>query len=246
MESIEEKQRAEINYWRDSEHESPKANSVYNVVNKLSDSAVFLDLINRLGDQIRSEGRVLELGGGQGWASCLYKRLFPKSHVTLTDISEHAISSLNKWERLWETKIDCAYCCKSYKTREDDSSIDIVFCFASAHHFLAHRRTLQEIHRILKPNSKAFYLYESSSPKFWYPIVYKRVNRKRPSVPEDVLRTSEIQLLANEIGLDLHLDYYPSIQKRDPIETIYFFLLNKIPVLQKILPCTVNFVFKKV
>lgn len=96
MADIDLKQKLEIEFWRDSKKESPESDSVYNIVNKLSDAGVFLDCIKRHKDKFRDSGRVLELGGGQGWASCIYKCLYPNSFVTATDISPFAIQSLPK------------------------------------------------------------------------------------------------------------------------------------------------------
>ena len=101
MKDIEAKQKIEVEFWRHSKDESPEADSIYNVVNKVSEARVFLDCLNRHQERLTSNGKVLELGGGQGWASCLYKKLFPNAHVTATDISEFAVMSLPKWERLF-------------------------------------------------------------------------------------------------------------------------------------------------
>lgn len=245
MKELSSKQNIEIEYWRNSEHESPEANSIHNIVNKMTDAEVFLDCLNRYHEHLVNIGKVLEMGAGQGWASCIYKLTFPNTHVTATDISEFAIASINKWERLLETNIDNYYSCKSYETNEANNSINLIFSFAAAHHFLAHNRTLKEINRILKPNGKAIYFHEPATPRYLYRIAYWRVNRKRPQVPEDVLITSEIRKLAIQNGLHLQVDYYPSLMKRGAFETLYFFILGRIPVLQKILPCSAIFIFTK-
>lgn len=245
MLNIEAKQKIEIEFWRDSKDESPQADSVYNTVGKISEAGVLLDCLKRHHEKLAQSGRVLELGGGQGWASCLYKKLFPNTHVTTTDISKFAVMSLPKWERLFEVKVDNSYACRSYEINESDASLDQVFCFAAAHHFLAHRRTLREVSRVLKPGGKAFYFHEPSTPRYLYSPAYWRVNRKRPEVPEDVLITSKLRKIAHESGLDLHVDYYPTLIKRGAFETVYFFVLGRIPFLQRILPCSANFIFTK-
>jgi ubiquinone/menaquinone biosynthesis C-methylase UbiE len=245
LSEIEHKQKIEIEFWRDSVNESPSSDSILNIINKASDATVFVDCLNRHQDQLVSDGRVLELGGGQGWASCIYKRLYPQVEITTTDISEHAVASLYKWQHLFNTKIDHSYACKSYEINEPDDSLDFIFCFASAHHFLAHKRTLNEISRVLKPGAKAIYFYEPATPKLFYKSVYKRVNKNRPSVPEDVLITKQIKQLAELAGLQFEVDYHPSLIKRAPVEMIYFYILSKITFIQKLLPCTANFIFTK-
>ncbi len=245
MPNIEAKQKIEIEFWRDSKDESPDADSLCNVINKVSDAAVLLDCLNRYKEKLAINGRVLELGGGQGWGSCVYKKLFPNAHVTATDISAFAIMSLPKWERVFDVRIDNSYACTSYQIDEDDASLNQIFCFAAAHHFLAHKRTFREISRVLKPGGSAFYFFEPATPNYLYAPAYRRVNKKRPDVPEDVLITSELRKLALESGLDFHVDYYPSVIRRRPFEFFYYFFLGRIPLLQRLLPCTSNFLFTK-
>jgi ubiquinone/menaquinone biosynthesis C-methylase UbiE len=242
---IEEKQKIEIEYWRDSPTEAPNAYSLENIADKMSDARVLLDCIYRHRSELASMGRVLEIGAGQGWASCLYKQMFPSVYAITTDISQFSLMSLPKWERIFDVKIDSFYSCKSYETNERDSSIDLIFCFSAAHHFLAHRKTLMEIRRVLKPGRSAFYFYEPATPSYLYRIAYWRVNRKRPEVPEDVLIIPKLRQIARDVGLSLKVEYYPSLLKRAAVETVYYLALAKIPLLQRMLICSANFVFTK-
>jgi hypothetical protein len=47
--------------------------------------------------------------------------------------------------------------------------LTLVFAFASAHHFAAHRKTFQELHRVLGPAGQALYFYEPSCHPMFLP-----------------------------------------------------------------------------
>ncbi|PKK89994.1 MAG: hypothetical protein CVV64_11755 [Candidatus Wallbacteria bacterium HGW-Wallbacteria-1] len=246
MMHLKERQRREIEFYRDSPHEKPDSGSLSNLIGKVGDGAVLRDCLNSYSEFIPENGRVLEIGAGQGWASCLFKRIFPECTVIATDISQYAIESIPLWERVWNTCLDGSYACKSYSTSEPDSSLDMVFCFASAHHFILQEETFEELYRILKPGGRVFYFYEPTTPPFWYPIAFARMNRKRDArIIEDVLKTGDVLSAACRRGFSGTADYYPSLLKRGPVESIYYLLLNYLPFLQKLLPCTVNFHFVK-
>jgi len=242
---VAQRHSIEIDYWRASEHEAPESDSVYNIINKVADAPTFLGCLHRHYAVGVPGQHVVELGSGQGWAACLFKRLYPATHVTATDISQFAVESVSKWEYVWRTKLDNAYACRSYETKEADESVDLVFCFAAAHHFVKHEATLREIRRILKPGGRALYLYEPTSPKVLHPLAHWRVNRIRPAVPEDVLITRRIVSLGAKHGLSVVVDYFPSTERRGPAETLYYHVLQKLTFLQSWLPCTANFVITK-
>lgn len=69
--------------------------------------------------------------------------------------------------------------------------------------------------------------------------------RRRPAVPEDVLVYDRIASIARNLGLDCKLDFYPSLLRRRPFETLYYATLRALPPLQRILPCTMNFHFAR-
>lgn len=240
-----EKQKQELDFWDNPNNGLPEVDSISNIINKISDAEVFIDCLNHFTQYHSQNGKILELGAGRAWASCIYKKIYPDCEITATDISEKAILARDKWEHIWNVKIDNAYSCLSYQTKEADSSVDFVFSFASAHHFLAHKRTLKEISRILKPGAGAIYLYDTACTKLFYPFMYKLVNKIRPTVPEDVLILSELKKLAFQNNLTCKIHYYPSLKKRKNGQRIYFKILALLPFLQIILPCTVNIVFTK-
>jgi SAM-dependent methyltransferase len=245
MTNIDLKQQVEIEFWRVSETESPEADSLQNIVAKLTDANILLDALERYKEQLSVNGRVLELGGGQCWASCIYKRLYPKAFVTGTDISPFAVQSLPKWEHVLDVKLDKSYACKSYEIPEPDASIDQIFTFAAAHHFLAHKRTLTEFKRVLKPGGKAFYLFEPTTPRYLHSLAKKRVNLKRPEVPEDVLIPKKLREIAKALDLDCRIDFFPTYKGRGATATAYYLVLGRIRPLQALLPCTANFIFTK-
>ncbi len=97
---------------------------------------------------------------------------------------------------------------------------------------------------MLTPGGHCFYFYEPSCLAILHKIAHWRVNRKRPVVPEDVLIYKQIQALASEAGLDLSLSFYPSLIHRGAFETIYYSVLSKSSLLQRFLPCTINYHLK--
>ena len=245
MSDIASRRSIEIDFWRTSPDESPEADSLRNVVNKAAEAEVFLACIDRHRGRLATSGRVLELGGGQGWASCIYKKLFPETRVTATDISPYAVMSLRKWEHIYGVKVDNAYHCTSDAIPEPDASLDQVFCFAAAHHFVAHEATLLEIARVLKPGGRAFYFHEPATPRFFYRAARDRVMRKRPEVPEDLLITPDMHQFAGRAGLRCIVDHDPSVLRRGALETIYYLMLGRLAFLQPMLPCSTHFVFEK-
>ena len=241
--NLEQRQQVEIDYWKDSPTERPESESIENIVNKVADTEVFLQCINAYRGVFERSHTIVEIGAGQGWASCVVKRMFPNAIVTATDISEYALASIRKWEHIYQTRVDRAKHCTSYELGEPNSSVDCIFCFAAAHHFVAHRRTLREIRRVLKPGGHCFYFYEPSCREYLYRAALWRVNKKRPEVPEDVLVYTRIVDIAHEVDLNCSIEFYPSVTRRGVAETIYYSLLQKIPPLQRVLPCTINYHF---
>jgi SAM-dependent methyltransferase len=246
LSDLHARQRREIAFWRDSPHERPDSMSIENLVNKAGDAGILLDLLQVYQEDFARARDVLELGGGQGWASCIVKKRYPSARVRVTDISRYALMSLPKWERIFEIRLDGVQACLSHQIPVRDASYDLVFCFAAAHHFGAHRRTLQEIRRILRPGGVALYLYEPSCRPGLHRAAVARVEKKRPEVTEDVLVYSKLQALARETGLRAEVSFYPSVRYRSPGALLYYSVLSRVSLLQKVLPCTANYRFTRV
>ena len=238
-------QERELVHWRENPHERPESDSIFTIINKFGDAIILFDLLRRYGPVFERAGSMLELGAGQGWASCIVKHLFPNARVTVTDISADALAGVPKWERIFGVQVDEVRACRSYEIGAPDGSVDLIFCFASAHHFVAHRRTLAEISRVLAPGGDALYLFEVACRPFAHRWAKRRLNKMRPAVPEDVLVYDNIAALARGLGLDCTVDFYPTLLRRRPLETIYYATLRAIPPLQRLLPCTINLRFSK-
>jgi len=243
--TLEAKERIELEYWKNSPDERPGANSLGNLYNKLDESRRFLAAHAEHRALFERARVVLELGGGQGWASCLVKRFHPEATVILSDLSTDAVESRDLWERIFGSRIDRAFECRSYEVPLPDASVDLVFTFAAAHHFLAHRRTLLEARRGLRQGGVCLYLYEPSCHATVYGVAVRRVNAIRPDLPEDVLVYHRLGALARSLGFEARLRTDLSPIGRGLGKRLYYALLGAIPPLQSVLPCTRDFIFTK-
>lgn len=224
---------------------SDKEDFLRHKIQKLSSARKFLETINKYENIFSSASSIIELGGGSCWASYVVKKLFPNSSVVGSDIAEAAINSHKLWEPVINSEIDDACACTSYEVPFPDESFDLVFCFESAHHFGKHRKTLEEIKRILKPNGVALYLNEPGCRSYIYPLAHKRVNQRPDGVAEDVLVYKNITSIAQSIGLDSEVIFSPILTDRGPKETLYYYALSMFPMLQNFLPCTIDLKFTK-
>ena len=233
----------ELDSWRDGE--ATREPLLY-LVNSLSKSApVFLELVERYRADFERAHDILELGAGQGWASCILKSRFPPARVIATDYSPDAIGSIGTWERVFDVKVDEARAATSYETGLPDEAVDLVFAYASAHHFVLHRETLREIARVLRPGGTALYLYEPSVRNWIYPIARARIQRTRTDVVEDAINQDKLLTQARAAGLTGELDLWPTMIGRGPLGVLYNAVLLKVPPLRRVAWCTANFRFTK-
>jgi len=242
---ILEKEAIEIGFWETSPVERPGSDSLDNLLMKSAEARVFLERLHSFAPLFERATSILEIGGGQGWASCVVKRAYPAARVTLTDISRAAIASVHVWEQAFGARIDDSRACRSYDTPFADASFELIFAYSAAHHFVRHRRTLHEIRRLLRSGGTALYLNEPGCLAYIHRAAKHRVNRKRPEVPEDVLRYRKIENLARQAGLDATTLFAPTLTNRGPAETIYYAILRAVPPLQRIFPCTVDIAMRR-
>lgn len=242
---IESKENIERNFWQTSEIESPHVDAIENIIFKMSEARVFLEKIKKFQGVFQKAQKILEIGGGQCWASCIVKNFFPQKRVFGSDIAPAAVASVGKWEHVFKVKLDGVFACKSYCIPVESNSLDCVFAYAAAHHFVKHRDTLKEIHRVLAPGGIALYLHEPACRSYIYRPALWRVNRKRPEVPEDVIVPKRLGDISTQVGLDMSVMSGPTLTNRAPFETLYYFVLNRVSFLQSILPCSVDIMFRK-
>ena len=85
MTDLQHKEQVEIDFWANSPTEKPGALSVDNLLNKMTDAPVLLQRMRPFEEHFRAASTILELGAGQGWASCLVKRLHRRSRMRYFD-----------------------------------------------------------------------------------------------------------------------------------------------------------------
>ena len=129
------------------------------------------------------------------------------------------------WEKTLNVILDNSFATKSDDIQAPANSFDFVFCYAAAHHFPDMQKTLEEIYRILKPGGTCFFFHEPTSNRMLYKMAYKRVNTVRNVVHEDLLIPKVLQNIAMKTGFEMKLYYDPSITKRAPLETLYYFVI---------------------
>lgn len=244
---LETREQIEIDFWNNAKSRSENADwfTIENLANKAADVEILLIKIKNHAELIGHSRTILEIGGGQGWASCVFKSLFPDKIIHASDIGEDVISYIKYWEDIYKVKIDDSFACRSYDIPLPNESVDLVFCYNAAHHFADIQGTLHDVYRVLKEGGACLFLQEPSCRKYLYPLASRRVTKKRPEVPEDVLVFKDIERMGKAEGFDVEFRFDPLLLRRTPKEMIYYYVLSKIKPLQSLLPCGADYVFKK-
>lgn len=244
--ALGDRERSEISFWTESADERPGAFGLDLLTHKMSEARIFLEKLEHYRDLFAGAKTIVELGGGQCWPSCMVKHeVGANARVIGTDIAPDAVVSAPQWEHVIGARLDGRAACRSNAMPFADGSVDLIFAFAAAHHFGAHRSTLHEIRRVLAPGGHALYLHEPGARDWIYPLALKRVMAKRPVVPEDLLRYPHLVELATDSGLDARVEFSPTTTYRGSVETVYYLGLQRLPFLQRILPCTVDLIFTR-
>lgn len=102
--SIEETQQIELAVWDHLRNQD----WLENLSNKLSEMRWLRPKFALYERRFRDAHSVLELGGGEGWASCLVKRLHPELSVAASDISDSAISGPDSVGENFRMQCGCA------------------------------------------------------------------------------------------------------------------------------------------
>lgn len=238
----------EREYWRTSQDERPGGLSTELLFQKMKEAQVFLEAVERNRARFEAADVVFEVGGGQGWASCLLKKELGEGTTIMTsDIGESAVAAVPLWESVFMAKLDGAFACPALSLPVDDHSVDLVFAFDAAHHFGAHRRTLTEMLRVLRPGGTCLYLHEPTVPRMLYQRAVDRVNRKRSAfghdVVEDVLVGDRLLAIAEGLGFEATRTFAPSMLARRPKERAYYTVTSRIGSLQRWVPSAADFVF---
>jgi len=214
------------------------------VLRKASFLKTFLLVQDRL--ELSGGECVLEMGACSGWASALIKRSRPNCTVVASDLLPKALARSVHYEDLFESRIDAKWSCHCRQLPFADAQFDVVFTFASFHHFGIgndFRGALKEMLRVTKPGGRIVLLYEPSCPAFLYKHAFAAVNRRREEegVDEDLLVPSKLAKQVAELGAEARIEYFPEARFRDsPPSTAYYFLLSRFPFLCRFAMCTVN------
>lgn len=238
-------EQKEMRYWEVSPFESPKCDSMEYLLYKIGDAMVFWEKVCQYRQLFESAERIIEIGAGQCYASCVVKRAWPLKTLVATDLAKSAIEAAPRWEQVFAVELNGKYVCRSHQIPVRDESMDLAFCFQSAHHFIHHRRTLMELKRVLRPGGNALYLHEPGCQRWSHGLAWYHMSRKRPEVPEDALVYSRILSLAKEAGFQSKVIFAPTATHKKPMEALYHSTLKRVNLLRRILPCIVDFVCTK-
>jgi len=213
----------------------------------LTAKANFIRVFELLADRIDLQPgqTVLEIGAGQGWASCLAKRRQPACHIVAADIARDALRYAAAYEQLLGVRIDEIWECSVRALPFADAQFHRIFAFASLHHFGERHDyggILAEVLRLLAPGGHAVFLYENWAPGWAIGWIRRRARRQmKHVVDEDVLHLGHLGDACRRLGARMDVEFWPNPSFREAVSaTAYMALLNRCRFLAPVLPGTVN------
>lgn len=200
----------ELRFWMTDLRHNPTSSFWDNVEIKAGELRMFEELIPLLNP--KPGERVLELGAGHGWSSLMLKRFHPGAEIHASEISPNALLSAEKWERLFESRLDGYWACQAGNTPFADEQFDLVFTFAAFHHFVIDDRgrdSLAEALRVTKRGGRLVLLSEPTAPAWFRNWSMRKLNRLRKGtgadVDEDCLVLSQLGRWARELGATMRV-----------------------------------------
>src|SRR5206468_12952075 len=167
------------------------------------------------------------------------------SEVVASDLSPDALAAAGTWAAVIGAAPDATVACRSAEIPCAEAAFDLVFCFQSAHHFGPLQPTLAEMHRVLTTDGGGLFFHAPSCRRYAHPLAVRRVRARRRAAPENVLVYPEVERLALAAGFDVSVRFDPTRVNRQPLETVYYAALSAVPPLQRLLPCTTDYRFRK-
>jgi len=128
-------------------------------------------------------------------------------------------------------KLDGVFPCSSYEIPVESASLDLIFCYAAAHHFMAHRRTLREIHRVLAPAGIACICVNPPARASCIACLLARQPQRHGRAGR---RADPPQTLPDRPRMRIRTPgrFSSRLSESRLLETNYYFLLSKLPFLQ--------------
>ena len=235
-----ERKKLELEFWRNDPFEGGGKETLDSLVSKASEFEIFWEKINTYKSLFHTANRILEIGGGQLWASCIVKKWYPEKMVIGSDISQEAVAGSFIWERVFDVSLDDKFAFDVTKDEYTAIQYDLIFCFAAAHHFTNFDETFAGLKKILSPGGRIIFLHEPFSNLFFYKLALRRVNKLRPVVQEDLLQPHILKRAIKKNGLNYEIVRIPSTINRQGVASIYYLIFRKVYFLNFLFPTSVD------